>query len=312
MSRPLTVLVVDDEAPAVAVLRWMLESEPCAGEVHKAASAQQALRVLAEHRIDVILLDIHMPGPSGLELARHLHDGPGGSAGAAAGSAGAAARSNGAPQIIFVTADAEPAVEAFELEARDYLLKPVRQERLRAALLKVAAATTTPEAGAGTQAGAGSGAEDGAGSGAVAGSGAEAGSQGSTGTDAGASAETGRVAVLQGDSTLLIPIPAIRWAQAHGDYVRLHTADDSALLRITLAELEQQWADYGFVRIHRSHSVNLNHVRRILHRHGRMSVQIGDEELAVARRTVPQVRARLEELTLRARPHRDPGRDADA
>ncbi|WFP16978.1 LytR/AlgR family response regulator transcription factor [Citricoccus muralis] len=252
----LEILVVDDEAPAVAILEWMLRDEPCAGTVHTAASATAALRVLADHPVDVVLLDIHMPGPSGLELARQLRSG-----------------ASDPPQIIFVTADAQPAVEAFELEARDYLLKPVRAERLHAALLKVAADRYGGANGAGSEV-------DGTGE------------------------EDTRVAVLQGDSTLLIHIAEIRWAQAQGDYARLHTETGSYLLRITLNELEHQWAEQGFMRIHRSHAVNLNHVRRILHRQGRMSVQLhGAEaaELQVSRRSMPQVRERLEELTVRAR-----------
>ncbi|MGO1182389.1 MAG: LytR/AlgR family response regulator transcription factor [Micrococcaceae bacterium] len=263
----LEILVVDDEAPAVAVLEWMLREEPCAGTVHTASSATTALQVLAEHPVDVVLLDIHMPGPSGLELARQLR----------LEETGASS-----PQIIFVTADAQPAVEAFELEARDYLLKPVRAERLHAALLKVSAARF--EAGAGGAAGTGHDVE---------------GSAGGAGSE-----EDTRVAVLQGDSTLLIHIAEIRWAQAQGDYARLHTETGSYLLRITLSELEHQWAEQGFMRIHRSHAVNLNHVRRILHRQGRMSVQLHGAdatELQVSRRSMPQVRERLEELTVRAR-----------
>lgn len=263
----LEVLVVDDEAPAVAVLEWMLRDEPCAGTVHTASSAATALRVLAEHPVDVVLLDIHMPGPSGLDLARQLRSGDNGAS---------------APQIIFVTADAQPAVEAFELEARDYLLKPVRSERLHAALLKV----FTDRYGAASNGGADS--ED-------------------------ALDEDTRVAVLQGDSTLLIHIAEIRWAQAQGDYARLHTETGSYLLRITLNELEHQWAEQGFMRIHRSHAVNLNHVRRILHRQGRMSVQLhGAEatELPVSRRSMPQVRERLEDLTVRARSRSGAGADA--
>lgn len=227
---PLNVLVVDDEPLAVSQMRWLLESEPLAGEVHSADSAAAAEAVLAAHPIDAVLLDIHMPGTSGLELARSLRGTP----------------------IIFVTADARPAVEAFELEACDYLLKPVRARRLSEALRR---AETMRSA---------------------------------------AVLETARIPVLQGDSTVLVDIPEIRWVQAQGDYARLHTTTASYLLRETLADLEKQWEDYGLLRIHRSHLVNVHHVRKLLHRQSKLIVDLGDVQLEVSRRLTPAVRRRLE------------------
>ncbi|OSM43533.1 LytR/AlgR family response regulator transcription factor [Nesterenkonia sp. PF2B19] len=243
-ERALRVLVVDDEPPAVAQMQWLLEADPQVGEIHTASNAAQAKHQLDTRRIDVVLLDIHMPGPSGLALAREL---PGDDA---------------APQIIFVTADAAPAVEAFELAARDYLLKPVRAARLAEALRRASdalrpAAEPAPDSA------------------------------------------PQRVSVLQGDTTVLLDIASIRWVQAQGDYARLHTAEGSYLLRIALSDLEEQWAEHGFVRVHRSSAVNLHHVRRVLHRQGRMSVQLRDpagteQEIAVSRRLMHHVRERLE------------------
>lgn len=242
----LHVLAVDDEVPAVEQMRWLLEADPLVAAVHTATNVAQAKEVLAEHAIDVVLLDIHMPGPTGMDLAhelRHRHSGE-------------------APHVIFVTADARPAVHAFELEALDYLLKPVRPARLHDALRKT---LTRVDTGAVPQV-----------------------------------ADQGRVAVQQGSQQVLIPIRAIRWAQAQGDYARIYTAEDSYLLRISLAGIEEDWAAYDFVRIHRSHIVNLNFANKIVQQDGRMCIHIEDTELPVSRRLMPQVRQRLKQLNFRS------------
>ena len=121
MSRPLTVLVVDDEALARSRLRTLLGDcrQPQAHCLGEAGTAAQALAWLQHHPADVVLVDIHMPGADGLSLARAL--------------AGLTA----SPAVVFVTAHAEHALQAFELDAVDYLTKPVRLERLQLALQKV-------------------------------------------------------------------------------------------------------------------------------------------------------------------------------
>lgn len=121
-SAGLRVLVVDDESLARLRLRSLVSecAEPAAQVVGEAAHAAEAQRWLATGRCDVVLLDIHMPGLDGMALARLLRERP------------------DAPAIVFVTAHAEHALQAFELDAVDYLTKPVRRERLQAALQRVA------------------------------------------------------------------------------------------------------------------------------------------------------------------------------
>lgn len=116
----LRVLVVDDEALARTRLRSLLGdcSQPLAQVDGEAAGAVKAMELMQRNPFDVVLLDIHMPGVGGLELARALADLP------------------DPPAVVFVTAFAEHAVQAFELEAVDYLTKPVRLERLQVALQK--------------------------------------------------------------------------------------------------------------------------------------------------------------------------------
>ena len=112
----LRVLVVDDEKPTVDELTWLLQRDPRIGEVLSCTAATEALRTLQETEVDAIFLDISMPGLSGLELAQIL------------------SRFKQPPRIVFVTAHEQHAVEAFELQAVDYVLKPVRAERLAEAV----------------------------------------------------------------------------------------------------------------------------------------------------------------------------------
>lgn len=116
----LNVIIVDDEPLARQRLRTLLGdcTAPAACVVAEAAEAVAAMGLLARHPCDVVLLDIHMPGMNGLGLAQALRQLP------------------QPPAVVFVTAHAEHAVQAFDLEALDYLTKPVRLERLQAALKK--------------------------------------------------------------------------------------------------------------------------------------------------------------------------------
>ena len=117
----LRTLIVDDEALARSRMRSLLADcrSPAAEVVAEAAHGEAALKQLAATRFDLVLLDVHMPGIDGVELARRLRNGP------------------ASPAVVFITAYAAHAVTAFELEAVDYLTKPVRAERLQQALQKV-------------------------------------------------------------------------------------------------------------------------------------------------------------------------------
>jgi DNA-binding LytR/AlgR family response regulator len=105
-------LIVDDEEPARSELRYLLQGHADVEVVGEAASAADAIEQARELRYDVVFLDVEMPGASGLETAPHIHE------------------QRHPPAIVFVTAHAEYAVDAFAVEAFDYLLKPVDPERL--------------------------------------------------------------------------------------------------------------------------------------------------------------------------------------
>src|SRR3546814_272243 len=126
---PLKVLVIDDERPALDELAWLLGRQPDIGEILAVDSATDALRLLQGTRVDAVFLDIQMPGLTGLELGQVL------------------SRFRSPPPIVFVTAHEQHAVEAFELRAVDYVLKPVREERLAEAVRRVVSGITSPQAG---------------------------------------------------------------------------------------------------------------------------------------------------------------------
>jgi DNA-binding LytR/AlgR family response regulator len=123
---PLTVLVIDDERPALDELAFLLRRDDRVGEVLTTDTATEALRMLQDLEVDAVFLDIQMPGLSGLELAQVL------------------ARFRTPPAIVFVTAHEAHAVDAFDLDAADYVLKPVREERLAEAVRRVVQGGTRP------------------------------------------------------------------------------------------------------------------------------------------------------------------------
>ena len=226
----LTVLVVDDERPALDELSWLLERDDRVGTVLVADSAADALRLLQEHQVDLVLSDIRMPGLSGLELAQVLR------------------RFREPPKVVFVTAYDAHAVDAFEVGAVDYLLKPVRESRLAEALRR---ATETPRP---------------------------------------APEDDEPIPVESGGVTRFVRRGDVRWVEAHGDYTRLHTPQGNPLVRIPLTRLETEWADAGFVRIHRSTLVSLAHVGEVRVEAGKVVVVVDGEELAVSRRHARELR----------------------
>jgi DNA-binding LytR/AlgR family response regulator len=232
---PIRVLVVDDEGPARAELAFLLRDDPRIGEVRTAHNAAHALKLLNDEPVDVIFCDIKMPGLSGIELARVL------------------TRFADRPQVVFVTAYDDHAVAAFDLQATDYVMKPVRADRLAEAVRRVVTAGN-PEP---------SGSED----------------------------ET--ITVELAGVTRFVRRSQVRYVEAQGDYARLHTASESHLLRTPLSVLEQRWAGSGFVRIHRSTLVSLSHIDEVRAADGRMTVRLGERELQVSRRHARSLRDRL-------------------
>lgn len=230
------VLAVDDEPPALREIAHLLSADDRIDRVLTAAEGASALRLLEQEEVDIVFLDIRMPGLSGLDLARVL------------------AQFRRQPAVVFVTAYENHAVDAFDVQAVDYVMKPYRPERLRAALGR--ALEQVHDTGGATE---------------------------------GELADESIPVELAG-VTRFVRRSEIRYVTAQGDYARLHTREGSHLLRTPLSTLEERWADAGFVRIHRSHLVALPHVEEIRAEGGRYSVLVDGHELAVSRRHTRELR----------------------
>lgn len=273
LSDGLTVLAVDDEEPALQELAHLLGEDARVGTVLTAPDATEALRILGsrpgpnpgESGVDLVFLDIRMPGLDGLELARVL-------------SAMAAP-----PPVVFVTAHDDRAVDAYEIGAVDYLLKPLRSERLAGSIDRTIASRA----------------------------GVRPASAPSAPVPNGRPAppqppEDEVIPVELAGTTKLVPRSSVRFVEAQGDYARLHTTDGSHLVRIPLSVLEERWREAGFVRIHRAYLVALPLITELRLSGSGYVVRIGHgpgtPELPVSRRHT----AALKRI-LRGRPPREDG-----
>jgi len=209
---PLAVLIVDDEPLARLRLRSLVEAcpEPRATVVAEAATVAEALRWLDSTPCDLVLLDIVMPGGNGLKLADDIRHRP------------------SAPWVVFVSAHGEHALKAFEVDAADYLTKPVRRERLQAALLRVAQrrAQAPPALLAGAV-----------------------------------------IVVSDRGRVLRVPVAEVMYLKAEQKYVTLCSRRGNWLLDDALADLEQRLGE-GFLRVHRNAVVAVAAVRALARRGG--------------------------------------------
>jgi two-component system response regulator AlgR len=245
MNLPLQIIVVDDEPLARSRLRTLLGdcSAPPAVVAAEAANATQAMEHLRRRQFDAALLDVHMPGADGVALAQAMRELP------------------EPPAVVFVTAHAEHAVAAFELEALDYLTKPVRLERLQAALQKVERHRQVRQ---------------------------------------GAQPAREEVLIIQDRGrTERVPLPEVLYFKAELKYVTVRTAARSYILDGSLSELEERYG-LQFLRIHRNALV-ARHAVRAIEKHDDPEEGEGwavrlngvDESLAVSRRQLTAVREAL-------------------
>jgi DNA-binding LytR/AlgR family response regulator len=234
-------LVLDDESHARDEIAYLLGSDPRIASVRTAASGSSALKLLSTEAFDVLFCDIKMPGLNGLELARLV------------------AQFATPLQIVFVTAYEDHAVEAFSLQATDYVMKPIRAERLRKAVRRACAL------------------RDG------------------RAEPAGPDEQDEVIPVELGGVTRFVRRSQVRYVEAHGDYARLHTDDgEQHLIRATLNVLAERWSEAGFVRVHRSALVRVARVDEMIRSvDGHTVVRLGTIELTVSRRHYREVRDRL-------------------
>ncbi|WP_158879994.1 LytR/AlgR family response regulator transcription factor [Amycolatopsis anabasis] len=258
-TRQLLVLAVDDEPHGLAELAHCLHNNAHVGTVLTAVDASEALGVLSSAEdevrgrrerglppVDAVFADLQMPGLSGMEMARVF------------------AALSAPPMLVFVTGHAHEAVNAFDLGAVDYVLKPCKQERLDRAIKRVLEKMQTvpaPETTVGEP----------------------------------VKNDDEVIPVELAGTTKLIPRSTVRWVEAQGDYARLFTTEGSHLVRIPLAQLEERWEKAGFVRIHRSFLVALPLITELRMGQGGYQVVIGNEEkvLPVSRRHTRELKDRL-------------------
>ncbi len=237
------VMIVDDEPLALERLRLCLSQTPGVEVVGAASNGDQALELISVLKPDLALLDIQMPGRSGVAVARALAGGP-------------------RPEIVFVTAFAEFAPEAFDLEAADYLLKPVRFDRVQEAIRR---ATRRLELSA--TLGRVSELE------AVLRAVRPAQVQPSP-------AYESEIWIKQRDGFARVDIEQIKRIEAARDYVLIHTAMRTHILRVTMGDLERRLNPTQLLRVHRSAFVRLDTVRRV-ERNGRNLMRLHAEDGAM-------------------------------
>lgn len=241
-GRAWRVLVVDDEPPIRAELSYLLRQDARVGEIEEAGGATEAIEKILANRPDVLFLDIQMPGTNGVKLAETLRN------------------LKNPPVVVFVTAFSEYAAEAFELDAVDYVLKPVEIERLEKALSKVEQAILARRPAPGA-------------------------------------AQVHRVAVERNGQRSFIPVADISYFEAKADYAMAFTADASFLVSESISVLEERFAEDGFLRVHRSFLVNIDDVHdiEILKPSGliQLTLERAGAVVPVSRRRAAEVRKRL-------------------
>lgn len=241
-------------------MKYLLGNNPRVGRVLTAFDAAEALRLLRsddpdlfgqrdadESVVDAVFADVSMPGLSGMELARVF------------------TAFRNPPALVFITGHEENALEAFEVGALDYIMKPANAERIDRALRTIE--KNKQQAAKGSRA-----------------------------LEAATQDDEEVIPVELAGTTRMIPRKDVRWVEAQGDYARLHTTDGSHLVRIPLAQLEERWAEAGFLRIHRSFLVSLSLVTELRMSSSGYSVVLGGgqpKELPVSRRHTRELKDRL-------------------
>ena len=209
----MTVLIVDDEAPARDIIRHYLKEYAEVSLIGEVSNGFDALKIIKDKKPDLIFLDVQMPKLTGFELLELVEQ---------------------PPLVIFSTAYDQFALRAFEQNAVDYLLKPYSRQRFDAALQKALTKARSGEAPAvNLQA-----------------------------LQASAGALT-RVAVKDRQQIHVIPLHSIRYIEADGDYVQLHTEKGVFLKEKTMKYFEENFPPQQFIRIHRSFIVNVDMVAKI-------------------------------------------------
>ncbi len=231
-------IIVDDEAPARSELKYLLDELGQTEVVAEASSVREAIEKLKEFPCDVIFLDINMPEASGLQLADALQS------------------LKFPPAVVFVTAYSEHALDAFKVNAVDYLVKPVETDRLAQALARVCEYVALHVKAQHSE----------------------------------------RIPVEKGGKKILVNIDKIRFIMARDDYAYLQTDADRYFSTASLAQLEKRLNGHGFFRVHRGYLVNLSLIEEVESVSGGtllLTLNGTEEKIPVSRRRVSALKRTL-------------------
>ena len=217
----LKVIVVDDEPLAREGLKLLLSRQPQTGVISEARNGREAITLIREHKPDLVFLDVQMPRIDGFAVVHSIG-------------------AERMPPVIFVTAHDQYAIQAFEIAALDYLLKPVTEERFGVAFQRAMKRLQGV-------------------------SHADATRQVLTMLDAVAKPprHLERFAVRSGERTIFVPVDEVDWIEAFQNYVRLHAGSTTHLLHVPMNTIETVLNSGSFLRIHRSHIVNLRRIAQL-------------------------------------------------
>jgi two-component system LytT family response regulator len=267
----LRTIIVDDEPLARRLLRSVLEEVPEVELVAECSNGREAIASTRELEPDLLILDIQMPGMTGFDVVKEL-------------------QSDLMPNVVFCTAYQRYALDAFDLHAVDYLLKPVDERRLKRALARAA-----------QRAGGGRETRDNKTPlvGAIDEITRKIGGQSDPRTkraDAASPSIEQKIAIKTQDSTVLVDIEDVDWVDAAGDYMCLHVKGETLILRSTLKNLMDRLDPDTFKRVHRSTIVNLSRIVRVTPlKKGEYMLDLGnDERLKVSRNYRDAIKAFLD------------------
>lgn len=208
----LKAIIVEDEYLAREELEYLVKSHSEIDIVASFEDGLEAFKYLQDHEVDVVFLDIQIPSIDGLLLAKNLH------------------KSTHPPHVVFVTAYKEFAVEAFELEAFDYILKPYNEPRIISLLQKIE----------------------------------QVGRQAPKPQHEAASNASRTVNLVKGERIVVTPCEQIYYAEADEKLTYVYTRTDRYVMQMTISEFVSRLPAEGFFRCHRSYCVNINKIREIV------------------------------------------------
>lgn len=235
----LKAIIVDDEAPARSELRYLLDEVGQVEVVAGAANVREAIECLKSHACDMVFLDISMPEATGMQLADALQ------------------HLKYPPAVVFVTAYSEYALDAFAVNAVDYLVKPVEPERLKQAVSRVYEQVRLQAQAKSNE----------------------------------------RISVEKAGKKVLVGVDTIRFVMARDDYSYVQTDVDKFFSTSSLSHLSKRLESHGFFRVHRGYLVNLAYVREVETVAGGtllLTLDGCEEKVPVSRRRVAQLKKALE------------------